>query len=349
MDGDFTEVLARYRASLNHYKDFTSRLENLLSDLCKSSRAKVHFVESRTKTPESFLDKIQRPEKSYSDPLTEVTDLVGERIVLYYQDDLKVVHELLKREFTIVEEVHTHQAEKYDPDRFGYLSMHYVLRLGSSRSMLPEWRAFEGLVAEVQVRTVLQHAWAAVSHAMQYKREGDVPSELKRRLSRLAGLFELADEEFISIRDTRQNLNELAVEAIESRPRETPIDIPSVSALVEKSTELAELIGRIAQWGYLLRPRPAQDDFAAQVVDVCRKLGIQDLEELNSVLKGEHDKYLEAMTQSLGPWHVTHAFVLLLLIIHSYIDRFTVDELTSRGWSKGIAEQVISAAQVGRG
>jgi trimethylamine:corrinoid methyltransferase-like protein len=53
--------------------------------------------------------------------------------------------------------------------------------------------------AEVHVRTVLQHAWAAISHSLQYKKEDDVPAALRRRLNRLAALLELADQEFTTL------------------------------------------------------------------------------------------------------------------------------------------------------
>ena len=87
-----------------------------------------------------------------------------------------------------------------EPDQFGYRSTHYSVRLLPDRAHLPEWRDFAQLRAEIQIRTVLQHAWAAISHALQYKREFEVPSQFRRRLSRLAGMLELADEEFTGVR-----------------------------------------------------------------------------------------------------------------------------------------------------
>ena len=58
------------------------------------------------------------------------------------------------------------------------------------------------LNASVQIRTVLQHAWAEFEHDIRYK--GVVPDEhafdLDRRFTLAAGLLGLADREFSAIR-----------------------------------------------------------------------------------------------------------------------------------------------------
>lgn len=63
----------------------------------------------------------------------------------------------------------------------------------------PSNRDLSGLKAEIQIRTILMHAWADVSHKISYKREEDVPTHLRRKLNRLIALFEIADDQFDSI------------------------------------------------------------------------------------------------------------------------------------------------------
>jgi ppGpp synthetase/RelA/SpoT-type nucleotidyltranferase len=70
----------------------------------------------------------------------------------------------------------------------GYLSIHYTCRM-PDRYLGPRYELTSGIVFEVQVRTLCMHAWATVSHYLDYKGDWDVPAELKRSLSALSGLF----------------------------------------------------------------------------------------------------------------------------------------------------------------
>jgi hypothetical protein len=96
----------------------------------------------------------------------------------------------------------------YSQGKFGYQSKHLLVTLGEDRSKLVENAAFKQLVCEVQVRTLLQHAWAEMEHDIQYKSDKEIPLDLKKRFSALAGLLELADREFQSIQKDSENLKE---------------------------------------------------------------------------------------------------------------------------------------------
>jgi tetratricopeptide (TPR) repeat protein len=81
----------------------------------------------------------------------------------------------------------------------GYQSKHLLVKLGEDRSSLVENEEFVDLVCEIQVRTILQHAWAEMEHDIQYKNDEEIPLDLKKRFSALSGLLELADREFQNI------------------------------------------------------------------------------------------------------------------------------------------------------
>jgi hypothetical protein len=76
-----------------------------------------------------------------------------------------------------------------------------VVRLGINRNKLPEYKKFAGLTAEIQVRTVLQHAWAEIEHDIRYKSTSTIPHVISRRFMALAGLLEIADREFEAIQE----------------------------------------------------------------------------------------------------------------------------------------------------
>jgi putative GTP pyrophosphokinase len=177
--------------------DLTDALTRLVRQVLVQETIDISQLEARTKAVDSFSEKIVR-KKKYDDPLSQITDLVGLRVILYYPDDVLAVGALIENEFDVDWSCSFRQDPEAEPDRFGYRSDHYVVRLTQQRCALPEWRRFAGYCAEIQVRTVMQHAWAAVDHKIRYKAP-DLPADLQRRLYQLSALLELADGQFASL------------------------------------------------------------------------------------------------------------------------------------------------------
>ena len=71
------------------------------------------------------------------------------------------------------------------------------------------------MVVEMQARTTLQHAWAALQHDLVYKTERQPTASIKRRLVALAGLLELADREFVSVRQAHSEMGDAAPATLE--------------------------------------------------------------------------------------------------------------------------------------
>jgi len=123
---------------------------------------------------------------------------------------------LVQEEFDAFQRVdHTASAER--EQRLGYLSVHYLVRLGSNRTKLSEYKKFDGLTAEIQVRTVLQHAWAEIEHDIRYKSTSTIPQAISRRFLTLAGLLEIADHEFEAIQKEDAYIRANARTLIEER------------------------------------------------------------------------------------------------------------------------------------
>jgi putative GTP pyrophosphokinase len=76
------------------------------------------------------------------------------------------------------------------------------LKLNDNRGSLPEYSKFASLQFELQVRTIIQDAWSVLDHKIKYKKK--IPIGLKRGINRLAALFEVADEEFLRIKNETQ-------------------------------------------------------------------------------------------------------------------------------------------------
>ncbi len=245
----------RYRAVRGTYQSLTIRLRSLIVDLLADAKIDVIQIEARTKDIESFTEKISRKGAKYNDPLAEITDLVGLRVITYYLEDVGRVGEILKREFQVDEENSVDKAFDFDLDRFGYSSVHYVLTLPPARRRLVEWKQYGKVKIEVQVRTSLQHAWAAVSHKLDYKSSTEVPRELRRQLYRLSALFELADEQFSALRDSRERVASEYADDVRGGRLNLPLDEASLSAYVRgilKRDVLREMA--IAAGGKFMKP-----------------------------------------------------------------------------------------------
>ncbi len=225
----------RYAARRHWFESLTGRLHSLILDLLRQERIEVINVEARTKEVESFVGKISRKDVNFPNPLAEVTDLVGVRIITYDLEDVNEVGQLIRKEFGVDDTVSGDRPINLEPDRFGYTAVHYIVVPSSSRKPLTEWRQYADVRVEIQVRTALQHAWSAVHHKLDYKSTLEAPKELRRRLFRLSALFELADEEFSRLRIDRSRIRSGYEDGVRGGQLDISIDEASIAAYIQGS------------------------------------------------------------------------------------------------------------------
>ncbi len=198
-----------YHSKREDFKKFENLLKSLMEALLKREDITAQ-ISSRTKSELSYKEKIERKireGKGYKNPLNDITDIVGIRIITYYLDDIEKINSIIKKEFKIDGKNSLDKSTTLAIDQFGYKSVHHIISLSSSRRGLPEWVEYKEFKAEIQVRTILQHAWAEMDHEIRYKKDEDIPVEIKRRVYRLMALFELADEEFQNLKYDTESLN----------------------------------------------------------------------------------------------------------------------------------------------
>ena len=185
----------------------TDRFLALVTTLLDDAGINYLSVTGRAKSVASFAAKAARTVDGtadgtlvYADPLDDITDQVGVRVITYLHSDVSAVADVLTDQLTVVDDRDLGQ-ETASEGRFGYASRHLLVALPVGGAGPAAQRP-----AQVQIRTVLQHAWAEFEHAIRYK--GSVPAEhapdLDRRFTLAAGLLELADREFTLIRDRLQ-------------------------------------------------------------------------------------------------------------------------------------------------
>ncbi|KRD27987.1 hypothetical protein ASE36_19475 [Rhizobium sp. Root274] len=115
---------------------------------------------------------------------------------MFVESDIDLVSDIINQSF-FVDKLHSsNKDDKLSLDQVGYRSVHFVCDIGKQRSALPEFEGLDNLKFEIQIRTVLQHAWAELAHDRSYKFRGQLPSSIQRRLYLHAGLLEIADKGF---------------------------------------------------------------------------------------------------------------------------------------------------------
>jgi putative GTP pyrophosphokinase len=198
------KAVEQYANKRQLYDDFSWEIKNILDEAIESRNLKINEIQCRAKDEKSFGKKAMTPseqnpdEPKYKNPMLDITDLAGVRVITFFPRTVDEISQLIQEEFEVIERVdHTASAER--ERRLGYLSVHYLVQLGSNRNKLSEYKKFVGLTAEIQVRTVLQHAWAEIEHDIRYKSTSTIPQVISRRLMALAGLLEIADREFEAI------------------------------------------------------------------------------------------------------------------------------------------------------
>jgi predicted RNase H-like nuclease/ppGpp synthetase/RelA/SpoT-type nucleotidyltranferase len=271
------EYAARHEATTEAQRQFVALVTSVLDD------AGINYlsVTGRTKTVASFAGKAARrqPDGSlmFPDPVRDITDQIGVRVVTYVLGDVVAVADLMKDQ-VVVKDDRDMGRETASEGRFGYASRHLLVALDAAREGQAAYEQLHGRVAALQIRTVLQHAWAEFEHEIRYK--GRVPeehaSEFDRRFTLAAGLLELADRELAAIRERLTVRPATQLHATDDDPR---IDPGQLAAF---------LAGQYADAGW------SRTDHYAWISGLLLELGITSLDELGEVLRPVNELDLNA-------------------------------------------------------
>jgi ppGpp synthetase/RelA/SpoT-type nucleotidyltranferase len=283
---ELDQLTRAFRGKREDYEAFTPSIESLLKNLISTTGVEPFAYESRTKTLASFDEKIQREDKEgkYS-ALDDMTDLSGVRIICYLQEDCDAVCKLIEDEFEVDSTNSVTKQEELDPDKFGYLSTHYVVSLDEKRESLKEFRSFAKLKAEVQVRTLLQHTWAAIDWKFRYKEEREAPKPLRRRLFRISALLEAADNEFSQVKVELDQLRKSYSESLASGRLDIAVNTESVATYFRESETSKAIIASAKQAGLRVLPTVVQGGGVLRLVSTAESLGYKTIAELDAALK----------------------------------------------------------------
>jgi putative GTP pyrophosphokinase len=159
-------------------------------------------VKARAKDFGSYFKKYLKILQNGSAPPV-ITDLIGVRIVCPFMEDVSAVEELIKKRFSVLEE--EWKGSNYNFKEFGYESLHLLVQIPPS--LIEKRGDPDCAAAEIQIRTILQDAWAEVEHELVYKAEFTPFDEpMKRKLAAVNASLSLADIVFQEIRVYQRQL-----------------------------------------------------------------------------------------------------------------------------------------------
>ena len=177
-------------------EEFADAIEDLLND------AGIIFdrVSTRIKSWPSYKAKAKKKREDgspmYPHPWEDIKDLIGVRITVFNSHTIPKAIEVLGNSFTVIRSVNK-TAETRVSGGFGYGSHHLILE---TTDVIEELAPYKNMTFEVQIRTVLQHAWAEFEHDIRYKQgPNPAPAQVDRLFTLAAGLIELADQQFDEI------------------------------------------------------------------------------------------------------------------------------------------------------
>jgi ppGpp synthetase/RelA/SpoT-type nucleotidyltranferase len=269
---DVTGAVTTYAELQPELRLVTEQYVDLVTSVLDDAGINYLTVNGRAKSVASFAAKAARTvdgRPMYADPLAEITDQIGLRVITYVQSDVQAVVDLFGDQM-VVHDDRDMGRETASMGRFGYASRHLLVGLDAGREAQPAYERLRGRIAQVQIRTVLQHAWAEFEHDIRYK--GTVPEEhvpdFDRRFTLAAGLLELADREFSTIRDRlRGGPTGPDAQPEDGDPRISPRELA------------AFLAGQYADAGW------SRTDHYQWIAGLVLELGMTSVAELGDVLR----------------------------------------------------------------
>ena len=286
-------IMDDYRRQRQDFVRLGDLASSALKQELEGAKIDTLAVEHRVKQEESLAGKLERKSDKYS-ALEDITDILGIRVICFFGDDVDRAGKVIEKLFTVDWDNSVDKRALIKANSFGYLSLHYICSL-------PEGKGYPGELCgrkfEIQVRTTLQHTWACIEHDMGYKSEFGIPRVAVRQFARIAGLLELADDEFVRVRDTVHAYTEdIRQKIIHDDADDVLIDSVSLQEYVLRNKKMREFLGEIAAVCGAEISEISPENYLEQL----RWLGKHTLGDLEALLAENHDLALSLARNALA-------------------------------------------------
>jgi len=225
---------------------------------------------------------------------------------------------VIEREF-VVDRENSVDKRDTEPDRFGYNALNYVCTHLPKRVSDVEYKKFGGVRCEIQITSILRHAWSEMEHEW-YDLKDAYPAVVKRRFYRIAALLELAESEFLDIRNRRTQYERSVAVRVEANVLDLPIDAVSLRSFIEQEgivsqidSSLVRVIGR----GQETKPDDAWIERRASSLKFLGLTKLQDLRDSLEQFKNAIPEYVDrCRREKLWPGTSTRLLARGLSIYH---------------------------------
>lgn len=290
--------------SLPKFELLGKHIAFIIENLLQQNKIDYLSVSYRTKTKEGIIEKVDR--KNYKNPWKQLTDVSGVRVILYLESDIVRVSKILNSTFNIDNENSMSNESRLSSDKVGYRSVHYVCDIGEKRNVLKEYEYVSGMKCEIQVRTMLQHAWAELTHDRNYKLGANLPLEIKRKINLFSGILEIADQGFSEIVNSIEEYKEsLSKEDLE---QSLSHDINSITLDVfvrNISNKIGLVLTPVKDWGGEITR------------DVINELNFCGFNDFNSIASAIPQNYAEVANEYF-PQNNIYGFLRDLMLINNF-------------------------------
>lgn len=273
-----------YDDAVAHLPDLGFALSKIFSSLLdEKPGAVISSMPWRIKSKESAdRNMLANPERYSS--YASFHDLLGMRIITLFESDIESVEAVVKSVLDIDTDLSGDRLSRHQPNQFGYRSKHYVGKLAEPRVSLPENERFQGCIVEIQLRSILQHAWAEIEHDLGYKPQREVTTSLRRRFSQLAALMELADESFSDLRRELEHVEATALQADKFDDLNESLTVASLQAFIRGDPDFRSFENKLARQlqSSLNPPGPTQREFSGYLLDLLSSIGLTTRHDLAS-------------------------------------------------------------------
>ena len=310
-------IIEQYRQLKPVFEKMAENLPERLRRIFDEAGIIVASLEHRVKTESSLAGKLELKGDKY-DSIFDITDIVGLRVITFYIDDVDKVATVIDRLFEIDWENSVDKRKVHEIDSFGYLSLHYICRIPESLYFDKDHPELNKIRFEVQMRTILQHAWANMNHDTGYKSGVEIPQVYLRNLSRLAGILELVDDEFSRIRTELSDYRRKVQNLVRSgRLEDVSLDGDSFKSYLTIGPFDA-LNRRIAA----VNQAEIHEDSLAKFLSVFKAVGFKTLGDIDSLIRNYSDAAyqiacfqigltdIDIISSTLGPQDLCIAYIL---------------------------------------
>lgn len=328
LDNQYVEQLRdEYHDNISNYYLYLDFISSSLKRLLTEADIECNLMEGRVKSFDSVLRKIEMKKKKYKEPFLEITDLIGFRIVTYYREDVDAIIKILFRNYEIDFGNSINKLVNLEPDRMGYLSVHYICKIKKEGlSPRDERLASLGIRFEVQIRTALQHTWAAIDHKLRYKTLVKLPKKIERKLFRISALLEIADSEFSRIKDEIGTIEQFYMKKISAENYQIRLDLSTIGFYLNFiDKQVLKTIEDLEVFHYNTFDIAKEEKMEKKLLSYALQFGLNKVEDINQLLiivkenKEKFNFYLDEALKEKLKYLINSActfFITLLLILY---------------------------------